>query len=695
MDSSKNYTERLRIAMEAKNITQGDVAKELNISQSMVSQYVSGSKKIPETTMLKLARLLGVDRKWLESGTSLPPEFLLKDIRSKTEWVYRKQHPDGGKEYGNAGIWTIPWTLDTLVREVVQNILDARRIDQQLPEVAEVKFSLIELEGEDLNRFLRALGWDGPDGLQEHIKASAIGNHKLGLDLTSGMAHLEKTKKIVLLKIEDSGTIGLTGKEYEDGNYTALVRDLLNTQKAALSAGGAYGLGKAVLWRASRFSTVIFNSTPKEPVEGKYKMRLIGKTDLPHHTISDIGFAGPGWYGYGDRRNKDEIVAATSVRDSSILADELHIHREDNFFGTSILVVGFHDPSSDENDDLLHTSNKIQEAVAKNFWPALLSGTLKASVSTWKGRKILADLPTDPEKYEPEYTEMYQKYRARDFSEKLDEPGNVIEKRVNLKLPRRTANPKHPRVEHEAVLLIRRDPTDAERPANELSYFRSPGMIVNKWKISVPSLGGHPFRAVLIAGEAADTATDASNAEMFLRAAEPPAHDNWLLTPGVKNSYAQGGGKSLYDFFNSSKNIIINEIKTKFDDDNDTGPRMLAELLILSDPDIPKISKPEIGSADYKIESDSSLKIKATIKLPNTNGWKITPTLMFAADSGRGKKVKWQLEAVAGCKIESGDLHIPTGRSNATFIGRTDPENHPSSSKETAVDIVLSKIATI
>lgn len=687
----KNLSERIRAVVEAKDMTQGEVAEYFGIGQSMVSQYLSGNKTVPEQLLPKFARLLDIETAWLTDGTPPAPEILLEKILRESRWVFRQQHPDGGREFGNPGVWTIPWNLQTLVREAVQNILDARISEVEL---VRVRFSLIELTGNDRKRFLRAVDVETDDetpSLKAHLEASTAGASKLAGDLTAGLAKLRDSERIILLRIEDRGTIGLTGEEYGPGNYTALVRNQLDTHKATSSAGGAYGLGKAVLWRASRLSTVFFNTIPSEPTPSGRRMRLIGKTELPFHKAEGDDFAGPGWFGYADKRGGDEIVAAKAIRDSQVLAEELYIPRESNDTGTSVLVVGFYTPSSDEDVDLQRTAQEIQMAAARYFWPALLERNLEITVSTQRGHTNLTDIPTDPFQYEPEYAQMLQKYYSGDLSDQLKEPGDVAAKQVILDIPRRTASDKrHETDTHSAVLLVRRDSTD-NKPLNKMAYYRSPGMIINHLDIRPPSLGSVPFRAVLIAGQAVDSEDSSKHAELFLRAAEPPAHNTWKLTPDVKSSYQRGGGKALNDFFQNAREAIYEEIRPHYDEDDNEGPRILSELIKIVEPQPTAERKPSLQILKYGIAKDLSWVIKARINIPVSGRWRITPTIRFAAETGRGAQVDWRLEAESGCQVDEGVIIIEPGTTRATFIGRTDPASHPSSSRETAVDILLSK----
>jgi hypothetical protein len=62
------------------------------------------------------------------------------------------------------------------------------------------------------------------------------------------------------LWIEDRGTTGLVGDEQGSGNFAALCRDRLFSEKQRAESGGSFGLGKAVLWRFSLLSTVATQS---------------------------------------------------------------------------------------------------------------------------------------------------------------------------------------------------------------------------------------------------------------------------------------------------------------------------------------------------------------------------------------------------------------------------------------------------
>ena len=100
-----------------------------------------------------------------------------------------------------------------------------------------------------------------------------------------------------------------------------LARNNLDSAKKSATAGGAFGLGKAVLWRTSLLSTVLFNSDiDHEDLEGKDD-RLIGRTELSWHSVGDESYAGPGLV-----RNLEEGTAV-SVWGDEDLARRLCLER--------------------------------------------------------------------------------------------------------------------------------------------------------------------------------------------------------------------------------------------------------------------------------------------------------------------------------------------------------------------------------
>lgn len=183
---------------------------------------------------------------------------------------------------------TLPPELDVFVREVLQNSHD--RIKGSGP--VRVRFRLHQLDGPYRKRFLDALDWES---LESHLVASLTGDSPLALRMRQGLQDLTNVS-LRLLQITDSGAEGLTGEEDEPtANFNALCRHVLYTSEDRPQRGGSYGLGKAVIWRFSSFSTVLFSSRMDgNPRAG---FRIFGRAKLPYHETGENAWRGPGWFG--------------------------------------------------------------------------------------------------------------------------------------------------------------------------------------------------------------------------------------------------------------------------------------------------------------------------------------------------------------------------------------------------------------
>jgi hypothetical protein len=124
---------------------------------------------------------------------------------------------------------------------------DSQSIDGEPPEV---HFRFHQLEGRELESFLHALAWTS---LHKHLEAAA--RVRGGRGIGRALRDLEAHKKLLVLVIEDRGTVGLTGDEDAgDSHFRALCKDTLYRHKQSDGAGGSYGRGKSVLWGFSGLS---------------------------------------------------------------------------------------------------------------------------------------------------------------------------------------------------------------------------------------------------------------------------------------------------------------------------------------------------------------------------------------------------------------------------------------------------------
>ncbi len=696
---TNGFVERLREAMESAGLNQGQLAELLEVSQSAVSQWLAGAKEPSRENLRECAEALRVDPAWLEYGAGPGPQLKLdaerKAYRATVEWSFRAVPPDQGRDYGNANVWSLPWDVNTLVREAIQNSVDAA-IDRDAG--VEMEFRIIRLQGAELTDFLRAIGWDAPaalSALSRHVQASAKNGQKLGSVLRDGLELLERKQELQLLVVEDRGARGLVGDEFGEGNFAALVRNNLDSSKDGAAAGGSYGLGKAVFMRASHFATVLFNSQLSSPVreggQDRASRRVIGRSDLSWHEIGQESFAGPGWFGERELLPNGGM-RARSLWDNRALTHDLHFERTDPRPGTSILVVGFHDPNADGTTEPQDMAKEIAEAVARNFWPAIESRRLSVDVTTYEGRSRKVSISVDAELYQKPFVDIVRSYRNSETTARLVNDGDIALRPITLSIPRRRAQvDPHEPMDHEAALLVRFDADGEESElSNTVALYRGREMIIEYLPFRQNIPGAPSFRAVVLCGEAVGADAGDRAAERFLRAAEPPAHNEWTSTPAVKSEYVQGGKRAIERFVQSIREEIRQLVKPQRADLDD-GPRALKELLRLAvdKPPVSQSPRVRVDRAKSRVDAQGRWDVQARIRLPDERAWRVAPVLVFAAETGGGTGAEWSLSAVRGCSVDGGYLVIPAGTREARFRGISDPASHPAAADDSSVSVVL------
>jgi len=282
--------------------------------------------------------------------------------RRKPKWVFDPVPPSGQFTGGIPSAYVFKPELDTFVREVLQNSLDARRPDSDVP--VEVKFSFRRLQGEDKKRFLNTIDWSY---LSAHLRAVAEGSTTMSVLLANAIADLN-SGALTLLRIDDSGTEGLTGDEDKPGtNFSSLCRNILDTTKDTLGKGGSYGLGKALLWQFSALSTVLFSSRIAEDTPQKF--RFFARTELPSHETDSSRWNGSGWYGLPETVRNGKRAVSIWDEEAETITRAIHLYRPAQLgTGTSILIAGFHEPAQEETRPLNAIAQDILNSAARWFW---------------------------------------------------------------------------------------------------------------------------------------------------------------------------------------------------------------------------------------------------------------------------------------------------------------------------------------
>lgn len=705
-------SDRLKKALASASITQSKLAALVGTTQSAVSQWLSGKKDPSPENLTDLAKHLNVEWRWLVEG--IPPMKVRdqhadrEEYRKLTGWGFRKAPPDGARDYGNANVWSLDPGLDVLVREVLQNAKDAAvSVDRKV----EVVFRIIALSGKDFSDFREALKWDD---LRKHLDASAENKQKLGTLLRNGLERVDAEDQLLLLLIEDSGTSGLTGPERESGHFMALCLNNLDSNKegATTGAGGAFGLGKAVLWRASRLSTVLFCSHLAKPEDGQTQNRIFGRCELAWHQVKgDPPFGGPGWFG-----RTDDDRTATSYWGNETLAHDLFLNREGT--GTTACVVGFHDASADVDRDPVDLARKLVEAAAVNFFPALVADKLGVRVEVYdSGQKYRDKNPAfaqsvNPDSYVPAAVRMLKAYQEDHTVEQLgDDNNDVAAKEVVLTVPKRSVDPKHAEQEHKAVLLLTPADEDAgpagSEKQNHLVMFRGHGMVVQQKSLAGLCLGARPFHALLLCGRAPEfVASDVARsnpqadlaAEMFLRTAEPPSHNQWAPTPDLKAVYARGCNSRLKAFLEAAAKAVLDLVKPVPKDTGD-GPNALKELFRIGAESAPT-ERPRVLDPVATVEGDghdARWRVSARVRMKaRRTPMKLTPAVYFLAETGTGIPVAWaSLQAEKNCEACGLSLIVPPDTREVRFSGVTDPGSHPIPAADSCVVVDIKKLVPL
>ncbi|MER5770241.1 helix-turn-helix transcriptional regulator [Streptomyces sp. NPDC001985] len=689
-------------------MNQAELAQAVGVTRAAVSAWITGRAAPRPETMQAIAEAIGTDIGTMHTRTTDTVH-----TTGPISWYHRPAHHDGGRDFGNAAAFAFEADVQVVAREATQNSLD-ERLDRTRP--VRVRYTLHELTGESLANFREAIRWDD---LHPHYEAAAAQEQKVGRTIAEGLKDLSRRDRLVLLRIDDYNAAGLTGDDYEDGRFAAVVRRQLDSRKSdgpGRSAGGSYGLGKATLWATSRLGMVLINSTLSEPHEGRTERRLIGRLDLPWRVVDGEACAGPAWFGEPETAPGNKGVARSWWADEETV-DRLHLTRESADPGTSFLIVGAHDVAQAINDTIEEDDaedaqgvqtmhQRLVNGLADNFWAAMTSGgdsapLLEASVRTLRnGRLLIEEEQVDPRRRQPSRTRALRTYLEGGTVERLTELGQVALARVPLKVPLRGGG--RETLEHPAVLLVTAA-EDGDGKPNQLVSMRGTRMTVKTSGVPDLQLGTSPFQAVLLVGHAAGADAEyAEEAEEFLRASEPPEHNKWGQTEELWAGWSPTAYRRIRAFTGAA-NTAVREIVGRRGERRAGGPRALQELLRL-EPVQTGGSKarararangfPVIRDIGAEIDAFGAWRVRVEVGLPaRPDPWAMEPTARFDVRSGSKPSVGWsEIVALENCRFVDGALHFAAGARTATFSGTTDVSTHPVRAELAGLIVELHKV---
>ncbi|MFD3439622.1 helix-turn-helix transcriptional regulator [Streptomyces sp. NPDC058685] len=672
---TQDFADWLVGMLRQRDMPQKELAELVGVTPAAVNAWANG-RSVPRYE--KIAAIASALEVAVEDAVSRrPPE----STPSELEWIFQPAPEDGSRSGGNAAAYAFAANLEVLAREATQNSLDERYLPS---EPVTSRFVLHELTGQHLQGFLDALRWES---IERHLREAADRRQKAGRVLVDGLNELERTGRLVLLRIDDFNASGLTGPEYDDGRFARVVRRTLDSGKVG-TQGGSYGLGKAALWAASRFGLVLVNSTLSERQDGRDERRMAGRLELPWHSLDGDEFAGPAWFGARDRERKE---SARSWWADAATAESLYLERSGSSPGTSFLVVGAYDGSGD-TEDLGEMHDQLTAGVARNFWASMVGGEqagplLRASVAAWRnGQVIRPERFIDPHAYEPARSRAVRAFLDGRTTTELTSRDDVLQAAVSLKLPAR----KEPGIggeerpqSHEAVLLVTPTAEDDPKP-DRISFMRATRMVVKSKRVSDLPMGHPRFQAILLAGRATGASDHAAEeAEQFLRTSEPPDHNDWTSTEDLTATYVRGARQSILNFKRNAEETIRELLRGQEEEaDADDGPQILRDLLTL---DAPKKSRtqgfPVVHAVEGDVSESGAWRVRVTVKLPEReDSWVLSPVARFVVRSGGNIPVRWAgtLVPERDCELtRNGNLRFRDGARRGIFRGVTDVSSHP------------------
>ncbi|MER5501210.1 MULTISPECIES: helix-turn-helix transcriptional regulator [unclassified Streptomyces] len=694
METGEEFGPWLARQLKLAGKTQAELADELKLTRAAVSAWITGRSTPRPTVMTDIAKALGTDVGTVHTRTTDTQAGL------PVTWYHRAGYPDGGRDLGNAAAFAFDADVQVLARETCQNSLDERLAENGRP--VRVRYTLHELTGEALDAFREAILWND---LFPHYSAvsEVAGNQKVGRVVDAGVRDMYEKGRLVLLRVDDYNASGLTGDDYADGKFAAVVRRQLESLKSGPGAGGSYGLGKATLWATSALGLVLINSTLSVPHEGRTERRVIGRLELPWREVNGEPYAGPAWFGRPDPDSPGAMVARSWWADEETVA-RLHLTRESDEPGTSFLIVGAHDVASlegksdddsigdEEGDedtrDIRKMHGRLVEALGRDFWAAMTGGgsrlpLLEVSVRALRnGKEVVPEKQVDPTVEQPSRNRALRAYYEGTTVDRLTEAGQVAARSIPLKLPL-SGGAQGTLGTHQAVLLVTEAEEDKGGGKNQVHSLRGNRMTVKRAGVQRLPLGTNPFQAVLLVGEASgEAAPFAKEAEEFLRAAEPPEHDRWGQTEELTLRWSPSAYRRI-NALTAEVNSAVRELVARPKRGSREGGEAVRKALTVRTR--PKAKAPAgpvvpvLDKLDATVGDNGEWRITAEVSIPR--GDEIVPMVPVAqldVRSGGRPKLDWaELVAVEGCEVEEGTLRFPPGTRRAKFRGLTDVTSHP------------------
>ena len=484
---------------------------------------------------------------------------------------------EGGTKYGlnDSGVETfLDDTLESLVRESIQNSLDAKNDYTNEPVLVEFRFD--EISSEDI---------PGKDYLENEYLNKIRKSWKIDdneFKYTKDIDNILKKTKVPILCISDFNTTGL-----EDINWDSLIKETGVSSKSDHGASGSKGIGKYAPFAASDLRMVFYN-TKTSNIE-KYIGVIQGISFYDDNNEIFVS-QNRGFYGKSKNNPFDNQFPMIGNRTEN---------------GTDLIIIGV---KEFKNRDAL-----IKLSILENFLLSIHTGTLevklKEEIINRNNLSIIIDnllhLLTDDNinariKHIKKYLSLLENNNSKKFY-------------LDMKLFKKYSFIKD---EADAELIV--ELTDSLNSTKSILRSRSSGM-----KIDEPRIRGGVFVTGIFQAKGKDL-------NIFLRTLESASHNKWIADRAVSDQ------KSAASFLRDLTKFQKDCINSLLDEDKREAIDAYGTSSILPDDKIENEYDKDINQVDNinnkinninikmpktpKIITDSSVKTEELTPVPGSGG---------------------------------------------------------------------------
>jgi hypothetical protein len=285
-----------------------------------------------------------------------------------------------------------------------------------------------------------------------------------------------------------------------------------------LGAGGTYGLGKAVLWAASRIQTVVFFSRLAFAF-GATNHRAAGQARLGPHFLNNQPYHG---FGYGGNRTGGwcRPICDASAQE---MATRMGISRRETSdeAGTTILIPFWEEPLSDEAEGAVASHALIARFAARYFWPAIVDERLVVTTEDEDGESSSAN--DHLALYQP-FIELYQRLKTGQRG-----PNDAAPEQVAFRVPvgpPPAATPATNTFAKAGMAFAVREGEVREDFSRKVACIRGQGMVVGYTKLTGNTLV-RPFVGLALGGRASQASSNGLRGDVLLGFSEYVTHTRW------------------------------------------------------------------------------------------------------------------------------------------------------------------------